>query len=108
MFVSEQVASLPTSKEKEGAVPSLYSAAEEDNQDPIYYVLEESSGYMGPCLHLLALAHTLISVCCIIGYYCLKVHELTWNELGPQSVQSVHHLKSPFAPSWVTGATGDL
>ncbi|KAJ3610589.1 hypothetical protein NHX12_022681 [Muraenolepis orangiensis] len=33
----------------------------------------ESSGYMAPSLRLLAVAHTLFSFFCIIGYYCLKV-----------------------------------
>uniref|UniRef100_A0A8C4H809 Ryanodine receptor 2b (cardiac) n=1 Tax=Dicentrarchus labrax TaxID=13489 RepID=A0A8C4H809_DICLA len=41
--------------------------------DTVYFVLEESSGYMKPSLHFLAVAHTVISFCCIIGYYCLKV-----------------------------------
>uniref|UniRef100_A0A671YWR5 Ryanodine receptor 2 n=1 Tax=Sparus aurata TaxID=8175 RepID=A0A671YWR5_SPAAU len=39
----------------------------------VYFVLEESSGYMEPALCFLAVAHTIISFCCIIGYYCLKV-----------------------------------
>ncbi|XP_072293061.1 ryanodine receptor 2 [Eucyclogobius newberryi] len=44
-----------------------------DNEGLVYFVLEESSGYMEPSLHFLAVAHTFISFCCIIGYYCLKV-----------------------------------
>lgn len=39
----------------------------------VHYVLEESSGYMEPALRILAVLHTAISFCCIIGYYCLKV-----------------------------------
>ncbi|KAG1972845.1 ryanodine receptor [Pimephales promelas] len=39
----------------------------------LYLELEENSGYMKMILHVLAVLHTLISVCCIIGYYCLKV-----------------------------------
>ncbi|XP_051471006.1 ryanodine receptor 2 [Apus apus] len=39
----------------------------------VYYVLEESSGYMEPTLRILAILHTVISFFCIIGYYCLKV-----------------------------------
>ncbi|XP_051937189.1 ryanodine receptor 2 [Hippocampus zosterae] len=66
-----KVVSLPTSPEKEAGI-SLDSADEGD-EGGVYYVLEESSGYMEPSLHLLAMAHTLISFCCIIGYYCLKV-----------------------------------
>uniref|UniRef100_A0A667ZYR6 Ryanodine receptor 2b (cardiac) n=1 Tax=Myripristis murdjan TaxID=586833 RepID=A0A667ZYR6_9TELE len=49
------------------------SAAGGDSESSVCFVLEESSGYMEPSLHFLALVHTLISFCCIIGYYCLKV-----------------------------------
>ncbi|XP_044070697.1 ryanodine receptor 2 isoform X3 [Siniperca chuatsi] len=71
-----KVASLPASQEEEGVITSVYSekldsAAEDEGQ--VYFVLEESSGYMEPSLHFLAVAHTIISFCCIIGYYCLKV-----------------------------------
>lgn len=51
----------------------LDSAAEDDNENRVYFVLEENSGYMEPSLHFLAVAHTVISFFCIIGYYCLKV-----------------------------------
>lgn len=54
----------------------LDSAAEDDNEGTVYFVLEESSGYMEPALHFLAVAHTIISFFCIIGYYCLKVNWL--------------------------------
>ncbi|KAF7669099.1 hypothetical protein LDENG_00247690 [Lucifuga dentata] len=72
-----KVASLPTPEEEEEVVTSVYTeeldfANEEDNQT-VFFVLEENSGYMEPCLHFLAVAHTLLSLCCIIGYYCLKV-----------------------------------
>ena len=50
--------------------------------DGVHFVLQESSGYMKPSLHFLAVAHTLFSFCCIIGYYCLKV----WLSLGKQLV----------------------
>lgn len=46
----------------------------------VYFELEENSGYMKMILHILAVLHTLISLCCIIGYYCLKVthpHEMS-------------------------------
>ncbi|XP_030643358.1 ryanodine receptor 2 [Chanos chanos] len=39
----------------------------------VCYVLEERTGYMEPCLYCLAILHTLVSFCCIIGYYLLKV-----------------------------------
>uniref|UniRef100_A0A3Q2ZUA4 Ryanodine receptor 2b (cardiac) n=1 Tax=Kryptolebias marmoratus TaxID=37003 RepID=A0A3Q2ZUA4_KRYMA len=51
----------------------LDSPIKDDNSSRVYFVLEETSGYMEPCLHFLAVAHTIISFCCIIGYYCLKV-----------------------------------
>ncbi|KAL7383245.1 hypothetical protein ABVT39_007231, partial [Epinephelus coioides] len=71
-----KVASLPESQEEKEAVTSviseeLDSAADDEDRD--YFVLEESSGYMEPSLRFLAVAHTIISFCCIIGYYCLKV-----------------------------------
>ncbi|XP_051816036.1 ryanodine receptor 2 [Acanthochromis polyacanthus] len=73
-----KVASFPALKEEEEVITSVYteelnSASEDDGEDRVYFVLEESSGYMEPCLHFLAVAHTIISFCCIIGYYCLKV-----------------------------------
>ncbi|XP_019717005.1 ryanodine receptor 1b isoform X5 [Hippocampus comes] len=47
----------------------------EDNEDegPLYYFLEESTGYMEPALAFLSIIHTIISFLCIIGYNCLKV-----------------------------------
>lgn len=76
---SSQVASLPVSQVEEDDISSVYgkevvSAAEDDKEGTVYFVLEESSGYMELALHFLAVAHTVISFCCIIGYYCLKVH----------------------------------
>ncbi|KAM3863107.1 ryanodine receptor 2-like [Diretmus argenteus] len=73
-----KVSSLPTPREEQEVLTSVHneqqdSAAEEDNLGSVCFVLEESSGYMEPSLHFLAIAHTLISFCCIIGYYCLKV-----------------------------------
>lgn len=78
LFLSSQVASLPASQVEEGVITSVYrqeldSAAEDDEEGTVYFILEESSGYMEPSLHLLAVAHTVISFCCIIGYYRLKV-----------------------------------
>ncbi|XP_012989669.2 ryanodine receptor 2 isoform X4 [Esox lucius] len=45
----------------------------DDTSESVQFVLEESTGYMEPTLRFLSIAHTLISFCCIIGYYCLKV-----------------------------------
>ena len=79
LYHCSQVASLPASKENGGVNTSIYweemdSAPEDDSGGRVYFVLEESSGYMEPSLRLLAIAHTIISFCCIIGYYCLKVY----------------------------------
>ncbi|XP_069548702.1 ryanodine receptor 2 [Brachyistius frenatus] len=70
--------SSPASQEEAGVTTSVYSeeldsGAEDDSKGRVYFVLEESSGYMEPSLRFLAVAHTIISFCCIIGYYCLKV-----------------------------------
>lgn len=43
--------------------------------DTAAFILEEGSGYMEPSLHYLAIIHTLISFCSIIGYYYLKVKQ---------------------------------
>lgn len=77
-FLSLQVASLPASNEEEGVIAAvnienLTSDDEDESQGRVYFVLEEDSGYMEPSLHFLAVVHTIISFCCIIGYYCLKV-----------------------------------
>ncbi|XP_077469715.1 ryanodine receptor 2 [Stigmatopora argus] len=59
-----KVVSLPTSPQKQ---------VDASAKDEVDFILEESSGYMEPSLHLLAVAHTLTSSCCILGYYRLKV-----------------------------------
>ncbi|XP_036440578.1 ryanodine receptor 1-like isoform X1 [Colossoma macropomum] len=46
---------------------------EDDEEGPVYYFLEESTGYMEPALAFLGILHTIISFLCIIGYNCLKV-----------------------------------
>lgn len=43
------------------------------DEGPVYYFLEESTGYMQPTLSFLAIMHTVIAFICIIGYNCLKV-----------------------------------
>lgn len=69
---------MPVPHEEVEVVASVHSeeqdsAADDDSESSVCFVLEESSGYMEPSLHFLAVVHTLISFCCIIGYYCLKV-----------------------------------
>ncbi|XP_047660704.1 ryanodine receptor 1 isoform X4 [Tachysurus fulvidraco] len=44
-----------------------------DDEGPVYFFLEESTGYMQPTLSFLAIIHTVISFICIIGYNCLKI-----------------------------------
>ncbi|XP_059214929.1 ryanodine receptor 2 [Centropristis striata] len=65
--VEERVVTTVSSEEQDSA------AAGDDSEGRDFFVLEESSGYMEPSLRFLAVAHTIISFCCIIGYYCLKL-----------------------------------
>jgi len=46
---------------------------EEEEYVPVYFYLEESTGYMQPTMSFLSVLHTVISFICIIGYNCLKV-----------------------------------
>lgn len=46
---------------------------DDDEEGPVYFFLEESTGYMQPTMSFLAIIHTVISFICIIGYNCLKV-----------------------------------
>lgn len=101
LFLFSQVASLPASQVEEGVITSVYrqeldSAAEDDEEGTVYFILEESSGYMEPSLHFLAVAHTIISFCCIIGYYCLKVQYSSLSthfcRLIMNSSGSLHHI----------------
>ncbi|KAM4598949.1 ryanodine receptor 2 [Fundulus diaphanus] len=72
-----KVAILPAPKEEQ-VTTSVYreelaSSTKNTSGGRVYFVLEESSGYMELCLHFLSIAHTIISFCSIIGYYRLKV-----------------------------------
>uniref|UniRef100_A0A452HQS8 Uncharacterized protein n=1 Tax=Gopherus agassizii TaxID=38772 RepID=A0A452HQS8_9SAUR len=49
------------------------SFEEEEEEGVVFFVLQESTGYMAPTLRALAVIHTVISFVCVIGYYCLKV-----------------------------------
>ncbi|VCW79541.1 unnamed protein product [Gulo gulo] len=46
---------------------------EEEEEAMVFFVLQESTGYMAPALRALAIIHTVISLVCVVGYYCLKV-----------------------------------
>lgn len=48
---------------------------DDDEEGPLYYFLEESTGYMEPAMAFFGIVHTIISFLCIIGYNCLKVCE---------------------------------
>uniref|UniRef100_A0A3P9B5N6 Ryanodine receptor 3 n=1 Tax=Maylandia zebra TaxID=106582 RepID=A0A3P9B5N6_9CICH len=54
-----------------------WGADEEDDENTFFdmdeFVLQESTGYMLPTLRFLAIFHTVISLVCLVGYYCLKV-----------------------------------
>ncbi|KPP64861.1 hypothetical protein Z043_116754 [Scleropages formosus] len=60
-------------QEQEGSGLKDSGGEEDDEEGPVYYFLEESTGYMQPTLASLAIIHTIISFLCIIGYYCLKI-----------------------------------
>ncbi|XP_054910408.1 ryanodine receptor 3 isoform X2 [Poeciliopsis prolifica] len=53
------------------------SWGEDDDENTLFdmdeFVLQESTGYMLPTLRFLAVFHTVISLLCLFGYYCLKV-----------------------------------
>uniref|UniRef100_A0A8C1G5L1 Ryanodine receptor 1a (skeletal) n=1 Tax=Cyprinus carpio TaxID=7962 RepID=A0A8C1G5L1_CYPCA len=46
---------------------------DDDEEGPVYFFLEESTGYMQPTLSCLAIVHTIIAFLSIIGYNCLKI-----------------------------------
>lgn len=52
---------------------------DEDDGGMEYYVLQENTGYMAPTLTFLAVLHTVIALLCVVGYYCLKVRNLTFH-----------------------------
>ncbi|XP_076875611.1 ryanodine receptor 1 isoform X2 [Brachyhypopomus gauderio] len=56
-----------------GAADVSGGGDDEDEENPVYYFLEESTGYMQPTLVFVSVLHTIISFICIIGYYCLKI-----------------------------------
>ncbi|XP_054256673.1 ryanodine receptor 3 [Indicator indicator] len=55
--------------------PNLWNSFDEEEEEDgmVFFVLEESTGYMAPALRALAVVHTIISFVCVVGYYCLKV-----------------------------------
>nr|XP_009293050.1 ryanodine receptor 3 isoform X3 [Danio rerio] len=60
-------------EEEEGSWGGEEEEADEDEGGMEYFILQESTGYMAPTLTFLAVLHTVISLLCVFGYYCLKV-----------------------------------
>ncbi|KAI1903502.1 hypothetical protein AGOR_G00027850 [Albula goreensis] len=60
-------------EEPEGSGTEDGGGGDDDEEGPVYYFLEESTGYMQPTLSFLAILHTVIAFICIIGYNCLKI-----------------------------------
>ncbi|XP_032398527.1 ryanodine receptor 3 isoform X4 [Etheostoma spectabile] len=56
---------------------TTWDGEEEDDENTLFdmdeFSLQESTGYMLPTLRFLAVFHTVISLVCLVGYYCLKV-----------------------------------
>ncbi|XP_031141122.1 ryanodine receptor 1b isoform X1 [Sander lucioperca] len=60
--------------EEDGSGLDEEGGGEDDEEEgPMYYFLEESTGYMTPAMAFFGIIHTIISFLCIIGYNCLKV-----------------------------------
>ncbi|TMS12225.1 Ryanodine receptor 3 [Larimichthys crocea] len=63
--------------EEETDDENRWGGDEEDDVNTLFdmdeFVLQESTGYMLPTLRFLAIFHTVISLLCLFGYYCLKV-----------------------------------
>lgn len=55
---------------------------DEDEEGMVFFVLQESTGYMAPTLRALAVIHTIISFLCVIGYYCLKVSHFLYLDVA--------------------------
>ncbi|CAO2579482.1 Ryanodine receptor 3, partial [Lemmus lemmus] len=64
----------PSEEETEDVANLWNSFNDEDEEEAmVFFVLQESTGYMAPTLRALAIVHTIISLVCVVGYYCLKV-----------------------------------
>ncbi|XP_012862710.2 ryanodine receptor 3 [Echinops telfairi] len=64
----------PSEEDPEDAANLWNSFTDEEEEEAmVFFVLQESTGYMAPTLRALAVVHTVISLVCVVGYYCLKV-----------------------------------
>lgn len=61
-------------EEEEGSWGGEEEDGDEDDEGFEYFILQENTGYMAPTLTFLAILHTVISLLCVFGYYCLKVY----------------------------------
>lgn len=69
-----QVTEEPSEEETEDVANLWHSFHDEEEEEAmVFFVLQESTGYMAPTLRALAIIHTVISLVCVVGYYCLKV-----------------------------------
>lgn len=69
-----QVTEEPLEDETEDVVNLWHSFGDEEEEEAmVFFVLQESTGYMAPTLRALAVIHTVISLVCVVGYYYLKV-----------------------------------
>ncbi|KAM7395128.1 hypothetical protein PAMA_006737 [Pampus argenteus] len=63
--------------DEETDAENAWGGEDEDDEDTLFdmdeFVLHESTGYMLPTLRFLSVFHTVISLVCLFGYYCLKV-----------------------------------
>lgn len=76
-YVLDQVTEEPLEEETEDVANLWNSLNEEEEEEAmVFFVLQESTGYMAPTLRALAVVHTIISLVCVVGYYCLKVSYL--------------------------------
>ncbi|KAM6946397.1 ryanodine receptor 1-like [Aplochiton taeniatus] len=60
-----------SAEEAEGS--GMSELENEDEDEVVYFFLEESTGYMQTALSFLSTLHTVIAFICIIGYNCLKI-----------------------------------
>lgn len=63
--------------DEEGSWGGEEEEEDEDDEGYEYFILQENTGYMAPTLTFLAILHTIISLLCVFGYYCLKVHPVS-------------------------------
>lgn len=74
MCVLGQVTEDPLEEETEDVANLWHSFNDEEEEEAVvFFVLQESTGYMAPALRALVIIHTVISFVCVVGYYCLKV-----------------------------------